>query len=107
MTSINDLIVGNLYFLMSFYDSEFRVPKIRTVIYIGKNIHRPEEAENEWYFQDAGSYLEYGSFVDLPKETKRDVFVLDEDSLSFVYNLDELIKDLIEVREGRLGKFKP
>lgn len=104
MAKAESLVIGKCYFLLSFYDKALKMPKIRTVIYVGKNVFEEKEEENEWYFQDAGSYLEHGSFLKIPKMEKRDVFILDKDSFSLIYDLGELISDLKEIKAGTYGK---
>jgi hypothetical protein len=74
------------------------------MIYIGKNLHEKKGSEDEWFFQDAGSYLEHGSFIDLPKEKKRDVFIMDKDSISLICDLDGLMSDLNKIKAGIYGK---
>jgi len=98
-----NLVAGQSYFIMSFYDHGFRTPEIRTVIYIGKNLLK-QGKKDEWYFQDADSYIEYGSFFKLPKEMERVVHVMDEESLSLIRDLAGLIRDLTELKKGTYGR---
>ena len=103
MVNPDDFVIEQCYFMESFYDQNLKIPKIRTVIYIGKNVLEKKEAD-EWYFQDAGSFMEHGSFSNMSKGTERDIFVLDKDALSLVYDLDGLISDLTRLKKGVLGK---
>ncbi len=86
------------YFFLTFYDKNSKVPNIKTVIYIGKNILTEKKfaKRDEWYFQDAESFLEYGTFSHMTKGEEREVFALEKKDLSSIYDLDGLI--------GRLKK---
>ncbi len=103
MVNPDDLVIEQCYFMKSFYDQNLKIPKIRTVIYIGKNIFEKRETD-EWYFQDAGSFMDHGNFLNMSKGKERDIFVLDKDALSLVYDLEGLISDLTELKKGVYGK---
>lgn len=101
MIRSDELVQGQHYFFVLYYDENGTIPMIRTFIYIGKNIfggHDKGESEDEWYFQDPDSYLQYGSLVSLSKaviEKVNPTFdALDEGSLHAVYDLNGLIHEL-------------
>ncbi len=50
------------YFLLGYYDRDFRFPYIQTFVYLGKNLEAvgQEGVEDRWYFQDPLSFLKRG-----------------------------------------------
>lgn len=96
----NKFVKEQYYFFVIFYDEKLKIPKIKTVIYIGKNLltEKKFSKKDEWYFQDAGSYLEYGPFSHMSKEEKREVFALEKKDLSSVYDLKGLIDRLKKIQ---------
>jgi hypothetical protein len=91
---------------MSFYDQKLTIPNIKTFIYVGKNLTSGKSGagKDSWYFQDPKSYLEHGSFLQLPKKIKREIFIADADILLHMYDIQGLIKTLKKVQEGVLDK---
>lgn len=94
MINPNELIRGQCYFLLLFYDSALKVPSIRTFIYIGRNL-QPTPGD-KWYFQDARSYLRYGTYLDLPDNVEREVFIADKDTLTQMHDKKGLIEQLLK-----------
>ena len=95
----NELSKEQRYFFMTFYDKKLKIPKIKTVIYIGKNLltEKKYSKKDEWYFQDAGSFLESGSFLHMTKGEEREVFALEKRDLSSIYDMDGLIDKLKKI----------
>lgn len=48
---------GCCYFLLGYYDREFRFPLIQTYVYVGKNLDGDSDASDHWYFQDPEAFL--------------------------------------------------
>jgi len=65
MSNDRKLVIGGVYFFLSFLDKQGRCPQIQTLIYIGKNLDNERAQEDRWYFQDPSSYLKRGSVADL------------------------------------------
>ncbi len=102
MIDPNELIEGEYYFLLVFYKAKIRIPKIRTYIYIGKNVYGKDKApSDEWYFQDPQSYLKHGSFLTFTKEVEHDRFLVTEDMLPIIYDLSGLIEELDEFQKRK------
>jgi len=89
----NELIEEQNYFFLKYYDKKSKIPKINTVIFVGKNVltEKKYSKNDEWYFQDVESYLEYGSFLHMSGIEKREVFALEKKDLSSIYDLSMLI----------------
>jgi hypothetical protein len=86
---------GKYYFRFLFYDSKIEIPDIQTFIYIGKNIHGEDESpEDEFYFQDAASYLKYGSYMHLSNNEEYESFHVNKETLAIIYDLNGLIEAL-------------
>lgn len=104
MINSNDLVMKEQYFLVTFFDRRLKLPRIRTVVYIGKNIFK-EEVKDKWYFQDAELYLSEGIPKELSDAEDLGVLALGEDALPLVETLDSLIEILGDVKEDKL-RFK-
>jgi hypothetical protein len=105
MMNPDELEQGQFYFLLLFYLSKIEIPMIKTFIYVGKNLEdKGNKTRDEWFFQDPRSYLEHGSFLQMPKEIKRKVFVADEDALFQMYDINGLIERLKKIKEGTGSK---
>ncbi len=106
MIDINKLIQGERYFLMSFYDRNLKIPKIKTFIYVGKNLYsdRDESKGDEWFFQDPESYISHGIFLQFPEGTKRNILIANSDIVPHLYDVRGLIITLEKVEKGILDK---
>lgn len=61
-----ELVEGAVYFIVTFLDTEMRIPSLEPLVFIGRNL---EEDSNSpaFYFQDAASFFEGGSaYKDAP-----------------------------------------
>lgn len=98
MVDKQSLKVGTCYFLVTYSDHKLQIPKIDSLIYVGKNLLDSRTGNDIWYFQDAESYLTNGSFnVSNNKDPNRRVIVADdEESLDIYLDLDGLIEELME-----------
>jgi len=111
---VDKLILGECYFTLWFYKRDSRRPDIKSFIYVGKNLlsGRNESKNDECYFQALESYVEHGSFLQLPERIqkqifkKKQVFILNSESLDIIYDLHELIIELKKIEEDAIGKAK-
>jgi tetratricopeptide (TPR) repeat protein len=96
MLTADELVQGNCYFTVMFYDEDLSIPHVRTYVYIGKNLlpKKSPISANEWIFQDPQSYTKHGSFLNLPRKIKRELFIVDEDTLDIMYDINGLITKL-------------
>lgn len=93
------LVIGNCYFLVSYFDQEMRFPDIETYVFVGINLLEGKaEGGSYWYFQDAESYVEQGIFTQIEDKTSREVMRADKDGLEMFFDYDGLF-DVLE--EGR------
>lgn len=110
MINPKDLISGKVYFLLGFYHPKLSIPMIHTYIFIGKNVFRDREdtSKDEWIFQDPESYIEYGCFLDLSENQKKkiepEIICFNEDTIQSIYDLNELISKLKELKVGKLDQ---
>ena len=51
---------GACYFLVGYYDEDFKLPSIETFIYLGKNLLGENATNERWYFQQAESFARNG-----------------------------------------------
>lgn len=102
--SDKDIVIGQYYFLLFFYHPKVNIPVIKSFIYMGKNLYKKKEdlSKDEWFFQDAKSYLQHGSFLDLPNKIERELLIAEEDILSRMYDMDGLIDALQKLKKGKL-----
>lgn len=99
MDNENDLAIGEAYFMVSYFDDKYLVPKIETYIYVGKNILDSKDQKDIWYFQNPTSYLTQGPFNTLPP-ADYDVYQIDQPALEYIYSLNELATRLINPHHG-------
>jgi hypothetical protein len=89
--------------MLSFYDKGLKLPRIRTIIYIGQNIFNNEEKGKEtWYFQDAEAYLTQGVPKKLSEAEEFGVLAMGKDALPLICSLEGLIETLNDVKEDKL-----
>lgn len=54
----NLLVVGKAYFLCGYHHVKYPIPRIRTYIYVGKNLDEDnKEANDEYYFEKPEAYF--------------------------------------------------
>lgn len=101
----DQLVAGRTYFLVLFYDESLLIPRIRTLVYIGKNVLGlpKNRKDDEWLFQDPESYLRYGSVLNMKstgeeREARKRSLIVDKGTLSSVYDIPGLIDMLADLR---------
>jgi len=88
MVHPSELIIGEAYFLIVFYDSAMRIPRIETYLY-DKTIINYELGETEYWFRTPGQQLALDSSGE-----DSEYYVVDEKGLFMIYNLKSMIKYL-------------
>ena len=100
MIDKENLIIGQCYFLLGFYDDEMSIPDIESYIYVGGNLLPSDKGVKEewWYFQNPETYMKQGCFVSV--DDKRDCGVLRANpvTLEMFHDLEGLIRRLSEIR---------
>ena len=106
MINEDDLLEGNSYFLVGFFDNNLSIPDIETYIYVGKNVlpSDNDSEEESWYFQDPETYSKKGPFFEVQGKVDIDILRVDQDTLELVYNLDGVIEVLIEIKGHKKSK---
>lgn len=94
MNDLTILKIGDPYFTIVFYDGAGTIPKIETLIYVGKNIHKSDQGD-VWYFQNPETYCSFGAFNTLPPGDY-DVYRLDAKELEMIYEASDLSKRLLD-----------
>ena len=87
-----DLIFGEVYFSVTFYDDEMLIPCIDTMIFIGKDIR--EEDDGVHYFQDYDSFHD-GERIE-NKETVKHAKFYFCDHLSNVFKFEDALDILLD-----------
>jgi hypothetical protein len=86
---------GEVYYLLTFYDSELTVPSIQTVFYVGDYRDLGTRADRgQHFFQTAESRCNDGAVTNVTQGTPDTLFALDDDSLHDVLTLEELLQRL-------------
>ena len=102
MVEENELVEGQCYFLILYHDKDLRIPDIRTMIFIGKNIDQDEKSKKDlWFFQDPESYLKYGASIRKPRKSGCEVSRFDENSLFSIYDWSGMINELTQNKEAQ------
>lgn len=91
LRSVDELIEGESYFAISFWDTTSFIPSIQTWIYVGKNLLSSQTSNKPlYYFQDPGSFLAHGSFIFQNTQVERDMLEADEDTVSGLFSFKGL-----------------
>jgi hypothetical protein len=94
------LVIGNCYFLVSYFDQGMRFPDIETYVFVGSNLLEGDAGDvSYWYFQDAESYAEQGIFTQIEDKASREVMRADEEALEMFFDYDGLFDVLAEGRK--------
>ncbi|MGD9903778.1 MAG: hypothetical protein AB7U83_09925 [Vicinamibacterales bacterium] len=80
-----NLVVGQVYFKVTFADQDLMVPQLDAVVFIGRDLH---PAGPGVYFQDVDSYLG-GQRLHVPDLDDADVFPVDADQQGVAWEVDE------------------
>jgi hypothetical protein len=98
--SDKSLTIGEVCFMVSYADAGLKLPIIRTLVFVGKNID-DHEIGDSWYFQDVESFAEIGPYAgkDIPEDLEVEVHRLDKKGLGLIFDLDGLYEDLGQWRD--------
>ena len=108
--AVSDLVVGSVFYMVSYIDMDLEIPQIQPIVFIGENLTSGDSGL--FYFQDAGSYLagerpqEAESCGDAEdrehEEYSYDVHALDSSSISSVFSLEKAVDEVIRcLQRGR------
>jgi hypothetical protein len=92
-----ELAPGGPYFTVSYQQSGSTLPKVETLVYLGKTQIEFEKGkpETRFMFQDAWSYQEDGNWSELPQERQRELEayapVYPEEMLPLIADIDGLL----------------
>lgn len=89
-----ELIQGECYYLVLYYDDELRFPEIKSLIYAGCDEGSDEGGIRKWIFQDIESFLKHGAAKVGSSDKKFVIYRLDADTLSAVHTQRGLIEEL-------------
>jgi hypothetical protein len=98
------LVIGQWYYSLLFLRPELDIADITTWIYVSKNLLDNNEklVEDEWYFQDASSYLKHGNLVEISSDIKHNIYSLRLVDLHHIYDLNGLIEQLVIIKNRDL-----
>jgi hypothetical protein len=102
-----ELAPGGPYFTVSYPQTGSTLPKVETLVYLGKTQIEFEKGkpETRFMFQDAWSYQNDGNWSELPKEQQREleadasVSLWPEEMLPLIADIDGLLVLLNNFRE--------
>jgi hypothetical protein len=86
----DDLIANRCYFMISFFDSDLKIPDIKTVIYLGVDVFN--EGGNDHFFQLYEEHLETPAI-----ESMTDIIAADSSNLMNFYTLAGLVRVLTDL----------
>jgi hypothetical protein len=85
MLNASDLKIGEVYYLVVFYDRNLRVPLIHTYLYEKKEFN-VNNNKNEYWFRKPEPQSEYTDIVE-----EMEYYMVDEAGLFIIYDLRGLI----------------
>jgi len=97
----DELKEGSIYYFLHYLGDNMFVPKIGTVVFIGRNLE-PDDAERV-YFQDLESYQQgnrYELAPDFPGPQAR-FYVGSERELNHVFDFEHALEELMRCALGR------
>lgn len=95
MKSENRFEVGHCYFWIGYYDQRFTTPKIKTLIFLGKE---GEGGTEEYWRFGAPRSMEAPGKVEVDEN---DILMAPRDLLRSIHDWDELIQELIENKKAQ------
>lgn len=97
---------GGPYFNVTYKKHGVNLPEVETLVYLGSSPIKLEgELQTRFMFQYAWSYQEDGSWIELPKERRKElmedgsVFLFPEALLPVIADIDGLVVLLNDLRE--------
>ena len=99
MARPNDLIPGNCYFLVHYYDNDLTIPSVKTLIF--RQIDEDENGERLWLFEEPVSDASEEAAESQPMLAMRD------DTLHEVLDFEGLLLTLTEVSDFHPLKIPP
>jgi len=91
------LVVGQVYFIVTYIDTQPSIPIVRSVAYIGQGLDG--ERDHSLYFQDAASFVELGAYPNVrkakaAKEEKAEIIVTATEPPPNLFAFEGLIDEL-------------
>jgi len=101
MVEKDKLIKNNFYFQIFYHSPINSIPEIKTFFYLGANIynHGKRKFKDEYYFQDAESYIKHGNILEKGDDPHAMVFFINENQLVMMFDINGLIIRLKELKE--------
>jgi hypothetical protein len=101
----NELRIGEVYFKVEFLDPEMRIPTLRPVVFVGRDLE--QKGRGELYFQDYESYAQGERFGETRKEMRKKGPVLEvnlEADGSMVSEYEDALDSLLRCSLRRRGE---
>ncbi|MBS0422782.1 MAG: hypothetical protein JSR66_34060 [Proteobacteria bacterium] len=92
---------GEVYFRVTYPDSNMHYPRIESFVFVGKSLS-DEDTEETWYFQFVDSFAQYGSILEGPRGDRR-VSCVNLSDLDDMLDDEGLLKELSAARSRRLS----
>ena len=102
MIDKDEIIIGNTYYLIGYFDNNLKIPDVETYIYVGKNVLPSDKNSNgdSWYFQDPSSFLSKGYFYENQNKEGFDIVRADEETLETIFDVSGLINELSDIENA-------
>jgi len=102
------LAVGKTYYRLTFADPDLTMPSVEAMVFIGTNIFPEDQSASEstHYFQDTGSFIQFGGATDSQLGGQCQVYSYNGDSIQSIHDLTGLVEALkqIYLRAIELGE---
>ena len=95
----NQLVVGEVYFRITYPGPSLNYPQIESFVFVGKNLS-DEDTDDTWYFQFSGSYAKSGSILAGSGGDRR-VVCVSQAELPEMFNEEQLLEKLKAARQRR------
>lgn len=99
--SANDLKEGDVYYSVTFVDSDMTIPIMNTFVYSGINLD--EGDDNRLYFQDVESYLEGIRYTSANSENYASFFCCDINDTNAIFEFEQALEQLMRCSLRRRG----
>lgn len=93
--SSDQLTMDNIYFMVDYADEEMKVPLVRSIVFIGRNLGDDDDTDTI-YFQDVDSYLGGIRFSDNPTPGSCLFFHCSADDLGAIFEFEQALDELMK-----------
>lgn len=101
-----ELVIEQVYFIVSFHDKNLLIPEIKTYIFLGESLLDEATEAVTFFFQGAEQFIELGRWEQKKDAVEFDVLIMKEDFLEYVFDYSGL-QDQIELMKKGGANYYP